>query len=149
VPVQIAASGGNLTIRRGPGVAYNPVGLLRSGESALVVGRNEAGDWAYVERPGEPGKYGWIYNGNFASLEGDLVSQRVVRSEPGQPAHHRNCTSHPMRVLPTDFILAERFAEPSNAQQVFQGVMRPTTRTRKGIRWSCKQRSGRGRPSTS
>jgi hypothetical protein len=41
---------------------------------------------------------------------------------PAEPAYLRNCTFHPMRILPGDFILAEQFDSMNNIHQVNPGA---------------------------
>ncbi len=45
----------------------------------------------------------------------------MVNPDPAAPAYLRNCTYHPMRILPGDFILAGRSDAPNNVHQVNPG----------------------------
>jgi hypothetical protein len=113
---------GNVFIRRGPAPAYNAVSYLQPGQTATAHGRNASTEWLYVERPDTPGAFGWVALGTYASAEGDPLTLEVMTAEPAGPAFLRNCTPHPMRVLPGDFILAEQFNAPNNVHQVNPGT---------------------------
>jgi hypothetical protein len=117
----VVAATGNLSVRRGPGLAYNVVAFLRTGQETRASGRNAVGDWLYVERPDQAGSHAWLYLGPYASVQGDPSALAVVTAEPPIPAYLRNCTFHPMRVLPGDFTLAEQFDAPNNQHQVNPG----------------------------
>jgi len=118
----LVRASGNVFIRRGPGLAYNAVSYLQPGQTANAHGRNASTDWLYVERPDTPGAFGWVALGTYASVEGDPLTLEVRAVEPAEPAYLRNCTPHPMRILPGDFILAEQFNAPNNVHQVNPGT---------------------------
>jgi len=50
----------NVNVRFGPGPAYDIIGLLPGGSSALVFGRNSEGSWWYIEFPTGSGQFGWV-----------------------------------------------------------------------------------------
>ncbi len=122
VAVTVTANGANLTLRRGPALAYNTVGYLADGQTTQATGRNASSDWLVVERPGAPGRLGWVRLSRYAAVTGPVESLPVVNTDPAVPAYLRNCTYHPMRIMPGDFILAERFNEPNNVHPVNPGV---------------------------
>jgi len=117
----LAGATGNLSIRRGPGLAYNVIAFMRSGQQGRVLGRNAAGDWLYIERPDLAGSYGWLYRGTYTSVQGEASALAVMTADPAIPAYLRNRTFHPMRILPGDFILAEQFDAANNEHQVNPG----------------------------
>jgi hypothetical protein len=119
--VTISATG-NVFIRRGPGLAYNTISYMQSGQQARAHGRNATGDWLYVERPDSAGNFGWVFRGTYTQVEGDPLSLELVSVGPAEPAYLRNCTFHPMRILPGDFILAEQFDSANNTHQVNPGT---------------------------
>jgi hypothetical protein len=119
--VTISATG-NVFIRRGPGLAYNTVSYMTSGQQARARARNTAGDWLYVERPDSAGNFGWVFRGTYTQVQGDPLSLEVMSVGPAEPAYLRNCTFHPMRILPGDFILAEQFDSMNNIHQVNPGA---------------------------
>ncbi len=49
----------NANVRSGPGTAYDAVGSLVLGQSATIVGRNDAYTWWYINYP-SAGNYAWI-----------------------------------------------------------------------------------------
>ena len=49
-----------INCRLGPGTSYGPVNELSQGQSARVVGRNDASTWWYIRDPGNPGGFCWV-----------------------------------------------------------------------------------------
>lgn len=117
---------GNLNLRRGPGTAYDILGNLLRGEHGQATARNQAGDWLYICGPSDSCTPGWVSaQSPFVQLIGDAAgigSLPVKAVDPAVPAYLRNCTFHPMKITPGDFILKERFAAPANKKQVNPGV---------------------------
>jgi hypothetical protein len=50
----------NANVRSGPDTAYDIVGSLSLGQTATLVGRNDANTWWYIAYPGAAGGYAWI-----------------------------------------------------------------------------------------
>lgn len=50
----------NANVRSGPGTAYDTVGSLMLGQTATIVGRNDAYTWWYIAYPGVSGGHAWI-----------------------------------------------------------------------------------------
>jgi hypothetical protein len=50
----------NANVRSGPSTAYDTVGSLMLGQTATIVGRNDAYTWWYIAYPGVSGGYAWI-----------------------------------------------------------------------------------------
>lgn len=50
----------NMNVRSGPGLEYPAIGQLLADESALVMGRNPAGDWFEVVYPVNSNTRGWV-----------------------------------------------------------------------------------------
>jgi hypothetical protein len=46
--------------RLGPGTGYVTMNELSQGESARVIGRNDASTWLYIRDPGNPGGFCWV-----------------------------------------------------------------------------------------
>jgi len=111
-------------IRRGPGYAYNVVGQLYQGNSTAALGRNEKGDWVYVQLPpGQSSKFtfGWINLApQSATLSGDVMSLPLATFTRAAPAYLRNCTYHAMLVKPGNVVLPPRDGS-SNVVQFFPG----------------------------
>ncbi len=47
-------------VRSGPDTAYDIVGSLSLGQTATIVGRNDAYTWWYIDYPGVAGNHAWI-----------------------------------------------------------------------------------------
>src|SRR3972149_1171989 len=73
-----------VNVRDGPGVLYNPVGVLIAGQRVPALGRSPGGDWIEISYPGGPGGGGWVYSYNVA-LEAGGVSLRIVEPPPTPP----------------------------------------------------------------
>jgi uncharacterized protein YraI len=50
----------NANVRSGPDTAYDIIGALTLGQTATVVGRNDAYSWWYIDYPAAAGGHGWI-----------------------------------------------------------------------------------------
>jgi uncharacterized protein YraI len=50
----------NANLRSGPDTAYDVVGSLTLGQTAAIVGRNDAYTWWYIDHPGTSGGHAWI-----------------------------------------------------------------------------------------
>lgn len=120
--VWITADGGSLNIRRGPGTEYNVVGFLTRGSRAAALGKNEDGDWLYIEVPGTPGTFGWVSaTSTFSHIDGPAAQLPLTPYEAAVPAYLRNCVFHPMLIKPGDFILPAQFDAPANQRRVNPG----------------------------
>ena len=122
-PVTLLASGGNLNMRRGPGVGYNILAVLRNGEQGTIAARNEDNDWFYMEIPGQPGSSAWVSGASqYSSIAGDPLAAPVMFVEPPAPAYIRNCIFHPVKILPGDILLPNQAAAPDNKVQFNPGI---------------------------
>ena len=121
--VTITLNGGNLNVRRGPSTDYNPLYVLRDGETAAVVGRDRISRWVLIEVPSVPGAQGWVTTEtDFSTVTGDLPSLPFLTVEPADPAFIRNCTKHDMLVLPDEVKLLDKFKKPDNEERFGPGV---------------------------
>jgi hypothetical protein len=50
----------DVNVRSGPGTAYDVIGYLPTGATALVAGRNDAQTWWYIQFAGGYGGYAWV-----------------------------------------------------------------------------------------
>ena len=50
----------NANVRSGPDTAYDIVGSLTLGQTATILGRNDAYTWWYIDYPGVAGNHAWI-----------------------------------------------------------------------------------------
>jgi hypothetical protein len=125
-PAVIMLATGNLNLRRGPGIAYDILGTLLRGEHGQATARNQTGDWVFICGLNDSCTPGWVSaQSPFVQLIGDAAgigSLPVKAVDPAVPAYLRNCTFHPMKITPGDFILKEQFAAPANKKQVNPGV---------------------------
>lgn len=56
----LATASTDLNVRQGPGVNYPILGLLRSGQTAEITGRNADGQWWQIRFTGVAGERGWL-----------------------------------------------------------------------------------------
>jgi uncharacterized protein YgiM (DUF1202 family) len=113
--VTITAVNGNVNIRRGPSLAYNPISVLYKGMSAKVIAHDVLTKWAQIELPGSD-KTGWIsLLTDYATVEGDLDSlPGFTTTEWPITAYLINCTHHEMFVMPGGITLPSAYQEPEN-----------------------------------
>ena len=120
--VTITAIKGNIFIRRGPGMAYNPISVLYKNTSTKVIARDVLSKWVQVVLP-DSDKTGWVsiqteyskLNGEFASLPDFTPTDWPI------PAYLRNCTRHDMYVMPGEITLYSYFAYPDNEVWLYPG----------------------------
>jgi hypothetical protein len=78
--------------RPGPGLDYDPpVGSLKKGASAKVVGRNSNNSWYYIENPTKPGSFCWVWN-QTTSVDGPTLSLPVLTPPPLPPTRTATAT---------------------------------------------------------
>jgi len=120
--VVITASKGNLNIRRGPGVAYNPIAVLKNGQSATARGRDLLANWLMVDIPGAAGETGWVRTEtDYSKIAGDVTSLPEVVVDFAVPAYVQNCTYHLMVLQPGDIPVSSLQAFPNNDARVYPG----------------------------
>lgn len=71
----------NTNCRLGPSQAYDIVGYLLTNQESLVTGRNPESTWWYIENPGKPGAFCWVWGGT-TSVQGDTNTLEVVEPPP-------------------------------------------------------------------
>ncbi len=121
-PVVFTAVNGNLNIRRGPNISYNSIGTLKSGQNAVVQGRDLLGNWAMIEIPSSKGKTGWVRLGTeYSQINGDIFDLPEVQVDFAVPAYIRNCTFHNMTLKPTEERLFNVLTFPENQLRVEPG----------------------------
>jgi hypothetical protein len=75
----------NTNCRLGPSVVYDPpVGVLAIGAKARVAGRTTNNSWWYIENPGRPGQYCWVW-GETTTVTGDTATLPFVTPPPPPP----------------------------------------------------------------
>lgn len=71
-----------MNVRGGPGLTYNIVGAMQTGETAQIVGKNPQGDWWQVTL--STGQQGWVYS-PLVTTAGDTASVAVASNIPEPP----------------------------------------------------------------
>jgi uncharacterized protein YraI len=113
--VTITANGGNINIRRGPGVGYNPIAVFTKGQSTVATARNEDGSWLKITAQDGSGKPGWVNaKTQYSSISGDVTLLPVETVEAPAPAYIRNCTFHVMQIQLADIKIENQTKTPDN-----------------------------------
>jgi len=55
----------------GPGSVYSTEGVLASGHTVPIQGRDSAGGWWYIENPSHPGRFCWV-DASLTQTQGDI-----------------------------------------------------------------------------
>lgn len=111
----ISAVKGNLFIRRGPGMAYNQIGVLLQGTSADVIARDVLSDWVQIAIPNSDNS-GWVsIQTDYSKVEGELSSvPDFTFTDWPVPAYLYNCSEHDMYIMPGEIVLTSYFTHPNN-----------------------------------
>jgi hypothetical protein len=67
--------------RAGPGQDYAVDGFLGVGQESQVHGLEPSGNWWYIENPGKPGEFCWVWEGS-TQVSGDTAGLPVVEAQP-------------------------------------------------------------------
>ncbi len=123
--VTITAADGNIFIRRGPGMQYNPVGILIKGTSAQVIAQDVLSDWVQINIPGQD-TTGWVsIQTPYSKIDGDLSQlPDFTFTEWPAPAYIKNCTEHDMFITPGNTYLPSLYM---NAQYLNEVQVDPGT----------------------
>jgi hypothetical protein len=114
---------GNLFIRRGPDMAFNPVGVLYKDTSVKVLARDVLSNWVQVKVPNSE-KTGWVsIKSEYSQIEGELKDlPEYTPTEWPTAAYLRNCTHHQMYILPSEIIISSSLAYPENEIWIYPGT---------------------------
>ena len=125
-PVLVAAVKGNLYIRRGPDVAFNPIAVLSAGEQETASARDVLEEWVQIPIPGQPDKSGWVsVQTTFSSVTGDIATlPEVMPTDWPVPAFLRNCTLHDLTAEPGGIDLPALTNFPANDVRINPGTYR-------------------------
>ena len=94
-PVQVVALG-NVYIRRGPDLAFDPIGSLSKGAVVTATGRDVLSNWVRVPLPEDSSRLGWIsIMSEFTDVHGDLRVPAGDRSA-GMAASWLPCATAPI-----------------------------------------------------
>jgi hypothetical protein len=107
---------GNVFIRRGPDLAFNPVSVLLEGQRAPALARDVLTEWVQVAIPSLQGKLGWIsIQSQYTVVTGDPTDLPEVQpTEWPVLASLRNCTHHQMLIEPGNIELPAVDNFPAN-----------------------------------
>ena len=121
--VTITAVKGNLFIRRGPDMAFNPIGVLYKDTSAKGIARDILSNWVQVEIPNST-KTGWVsIQTSYSQIEGSLKDlPEYTPTEWPVAAYLLNCTHHSMYVPQADMIIPSSFEYPDNEVWIYPGT---------------------------
>ncbi len=122
--VTVIATHGNVYIRRGPDLGFNPIGALLDGQSATALARDVLSEWVEIGLPDQPGKTGWVsVQTQFTTIDGDLAT--LPEEQPDiwpVGATIRNCTFHQMLITPGNVIIPSVDNFPANDVRVDPGT---------------------------
>ena len=122
--VFVTAVDGNLYIRRGPGLPYNPIGFLNEGTSAQIIAQDVLSEWVQIVIP-DLNTMGWVsIQTPFSKIDGDLNQlPNFTFLEWPAPAYIKNCTEHDMFLSPGNEYLPSLYtnAQYKNEIQVDPG----------------------------
>lgn len=121
--VTITVVKGNLFIRRGPDMAFNPVGVLYKDTSAKVVARDVLSDWVQIQLPNSD-ETGWVsVQTEYSQVEGDLESlPEYTPTVWPVAAYLLNCTHHSMYILPGEIVIPSSYEYPDNEIWIYPGT---------------------------
>ena len=86
-----------INCRLGPGTSFEAVNELSQGQSARVVGRNDASTWFYIRDPGNPGGFCWV-SAEVTEVQG-AVSELPISQPPIAMVTNVNLRVEPTRIV--------------------------------------------------
>ncbi len=107
----------NVNVRSGPGTAYPAIGRLSAGESFVVTGKDDAGEWVKFDYKG---KDGWA-TAALLEVSGDLNGVEVAEA-PAMPTPRPQPTARPVVRQPTNPPAPTAPPAPPAPQYPFQYV---------------------------
>jgi len=121
--VTISAVKGNIFIRRGPDMAFNPIDVLYKDISAKVIARDVLSKWLQIEIPNSD-QTGWVsIQTKYSKVEGEIKDlPEYTPTEWPVAAYLRNCTYHQMYVLPAELLLPSYYNYPDNEIWIYPGT---------------------------
>jgi SH3-like domain-containing protein len=78
VQVNLQVTAEQVNSRRGPGMVYELINELKSGQSVRVIGRDPASDWWYIRDPGNPNGFCWV-SSSVTQVSGDVEKLPVIQ----------------------------------------------------------------------
>lgn len=113
--------GDYVNVRKGPSTAYDKVGTLDRGQTALIRGKNADGTWWQITFPAGQDGVGWVFGG-LVTVVGD-TSQLAVAGAPPLPTAAPTSANAPTAVPPTA-VPAPTSSLPPSALLPYSQVMR-------------------------
>ncbi len=122
--VTVTAVKGNVFVRRGPDLAFDPVAVLLDGQSAPALARDVLGKWVQISIPGQRQRTGWVsVQTHFIALSNDIMQlPEVAPAVWPVLASLRNCTEHAMEADPGGIPLPALSDFPDNDVPINPGV---------------------------
>ena len=111
-----------VNVRTGPGLDYEKVGALISGQEAPALGRSPGGDWIQIFYAGGPGNVAWVYAPNVILEAGQRLLPIV--EPPPTPTPRVTATIDP--TLAAQFNIGELEATRLPTFTPADPVVRPT-----------------------
>lgn len=98
--ITVVVPAGQAKVRSGPGLDFELLGQLETGDTAVVVGRSETGDWWQIEYAAGDNGQGWVADA-VVDLVGDgaAVPLVIVPLEPGAPTPTPTATPTPEPII--------------------------------------------------
>jgi hypothetical protein len=120
--VNISAVKGNIFIRRGPDMAFNPVGVLYKGTNTEVIARDVLSKWVQIKIQNSD-QTGWVsIQTEYSQIDGEIKDlPEYTPTEWPAAAYLRNCTYHQMYVLPIEIVIPSSLAFPDNETWIYPG----------------------------
>lgn len=120
----VAAVKGNVFIRRGPDLAFDPVSVLMDGQRARALARDVLAKWVQIPIPGQGQRTGWVsVQTRFVALTGDILQlPELTPTDWPVLASLRNCTLHAMEADPGGIPIPAVTAFPDNDVPINPGI---------------------------
>lgn len=101
-----------VNIRRGPGTAYEIVGILQNNATAVVLARDGTGSWFNVVT--DVGLNGWVAVNVVEVVSGEAVRVEIAATEPAAPPAG-NAQVEPLDPTPTIASVVQPGSKPPKA----------------------------------
>jgi hypothetical protein len=121
--VQVTALG-NVYVRRGPDLAFNPISIMSKGAVATATGRDVLSNWVRVPLPEDNSEVGWLsIMSEFTQVSGDVAALPEIDPQVWpEPASVRNCTLHELWIHPAGLVLPPVYEFPNNEVRLDPGL---------------------------
>ena len=121
--ITISAVKGNIFIRRGPDMAFNPIDVLYKDTSANVVARDVLSKWVEIKISNSD-KTGWVsIQTQYSQIKGEIKDlPEYTPTEWPVAAYLRNCTYHQMYILQSEIVVPSYLQYPDNEVWIYPGA---------------------------